>query len=108
MTQATLSFLTRAPKSLAERFEHFHATNPHVFAELRALALRAKASGIERWSVDALFHVLRWERAIATRSDDGFRLNNNYTSHYARRLMDEVPELAGFFNTRRSSAEGIA
>jgi hypothetical protein len=43
--------------------------------------------------------VVRFHRALET-TDPDFKLNNNYSSRYARILMDEEPELAGFFQTR--------
>jgi len=38
--------------------------------------------------------------SIETQDPDGWKLNNNYTSRYARLVMDECPDLDGFFNTR--------
>lgn len=82
-----------------ERFAAFHAANPHVYDSLRDMALTLKAQGSRQYGMKALFEVLRFNNALRTQGD-AFKLNNNYTSHYARLLMDEVPELAGFFETR--------
>ena len=35
---------------------------------------------------------------------DGFKLNNNFTSRYARLIEREHPELRGFFRKRRLRA----
>ena len=41
--------------------------------------------------------------AIHTSSPAGaFKLNNNFTAHYARLLMAQEPDLEGFFETRES------
>jgi hypothetical protein len=37
----------------------------------------------------------------ASLDDEPFRLNNNFTSRYARLLADQEPELADVFETRR-------
>ena len=85
--------------SIEERFRAFHDANPHVYHQLRDMALDLRDRGVTRYGIKALYEVLRYERAIATRGDE-FRLNNNYTAHYARLIMDETPALAGFFETR--------
>lgn len=47
-----------------------------------------------------VFEVLRWEWSISM-TDPDFKLNNIYTSRYARLLMQKHPELEDFFETRR-------
>ena len=85
--------------SIEERFRQFHDANPHVYRQLRDMALELHSRGVRRYGLKALYEVLRYERAIATHGDE-FRLNNNYTAHYARLIMDETPALVGFFETR--------
>lgn len=89
--------------TIQERFEAFHAANPHVYSSLRRLALAARSRGVRRYGIKGLFEQLRWQYAIQTAGDD-FRLNNIYSSRYARLLMDNEPGLAGFFETRRLQA----
>jgi hypothetical protein len=82
-------------------FWDFHAENPHVFQQLAHSALQLKRGGVHRWGIKALWEVCRYELVLRTNSSArSFRLNNNYTSHYARLLMQEHPELEGFFETR--------
>ncbi len=52
------------------------------------------------------FEVLRWEWTIAGLPDDAeeWKLNNNYTSRYARLIMDENPLLVGLFELRELKA----
>lgn len=84
------------------RFRAFHAENPEVYRELRDLALAAVRSGRRRVGMKQLFEVLRWNRGLVTTGDE-FRLNNNYTSRYARLLMEQEPSLTGVFETRALS-----
>lgn len=88
---------------LQQRFEAFHTLNPKVYDALRGMAVSMRRRGMRRYSIKALWEVLRFQ-AIATHGDE-FKLNNDYTALYARKLMAEVPELAGFFETRRSKAD---
>jgi len=85
--------------SLRDRFAAFHQANPHVFDNLARLALDLKARGASRVGIGMLFEVLRWQYALRTSGDD-YRLNNNHRAFYARKLMADVPDLAGMFEVR--------
>lgn len=87
-------------KGLEEQFWDYHEENPDVYRQLRDLALQMRRRGVSQYGIKGLFEVLRWHRALETKDDAGFKLNNNYTSFYARLLMDNEPELAGFFELR--------
>jgi hypothetical protein len=88
-------------KAIQQRFEEFHAANPAVYAELAKLARRAKARGQQRVGIELLFAIVRWRRMMATTGDNGFKLNDHFTSRYARLLMEQEPDLDGMFETRR-------
>lgn len=81
-------------------FRQFHEQNPHVYKELVALALRLRAKGHDRIGIGMLFEVLRHERMLHTTDPEGFKLNNNYRSRYARLIMEQEPALAGVFELR--------
>lgn len=91
-------------QTIQERFEAFDRANPHVRAALRNLALMMQARGVRRYGMKGLFEILRWRFAIQTEGDE-YKLNNIYTSRYARLLMDTEPRLAGFFATRELLAD---
>jgi hypothetical protein len=90
--------------SIDERFARFHAANPHVYQSLRALALAQAAAGARRISPKLLFEQLRAGGVATAQGDDVYRLNNIYTSRYARLLAAE-PGLAGRIPTRTLQAE---
>ncbi len=87
------------------RFSAFHAANPHVYETLVRLAREAVRRGKERVGIKALWERMRWELWIET-DDPEFRLNNDFTSRFARLIMSREPDLAGVFETRtlRSAA----
>ena len=88
--------------SIDAAFDAFHTANPWVCAALVDLAVDLHARGRERVGMKMLFEVLRWQHAIATvDAASDFKLNNSYTSRYARLIMDTVPSLDGIFETRR-------
>ena len=85
---------------MAEAFEEFDSLNPHVYRNLRTLAIEhVRKRG--KTGAKLLVEILRWEYAIQTRhAEDEYRINNNWTAFYARKLMQE-PELSEAFETRR-------
>lgn len=91
-----------------ERFERFHARHPEVYRELKELCITWRSRGRHRWSIDAAMHVLRFQRRMAGLPDESeaYKLNNNYTSRYARLLVERNPELDGLFEMRRMRDEG--
>lgn len=90
--------------TLEQRAEAFHEANPRVFDILARIALDTRTRGLRRWSIAGVFEIARWEFAIATRGDE-FRLNNSFRAWYARRLMESVPGLEGFFETRSAGSD---
>ena len=91
-------------ETISEQFEAFHRANPHVYRQLRALALNYRRAGQKRCGVKMLFEVLRYQSALKTVGEP-WKLNNNYTALYARRLMDRESELTGFFELRERRAD---
>ena len=77
----------------------FHRANPHVLREMAQVALRVRRAGRRRWAIRAVFEVVRYNADVTTNGRT-YKLNNNHQAFYARWLMRDVPELAGFFATR--------
>jgi len=92
-------------RSLGERFEEFHLENLHVYNEFRSWAFQwVYTTGRHKLGTKALFERVRWEVRIST-GDPDYKLNNNYTSCYARLLMLMEPKLDGVFELRVSQAD---
>ena len=81
--------------------EQFHRYNPHVLRALIKVARGLKARGLTQYGIVGLFAILRY-KAIETTGDPFFRLNHNYMPFFARAIMREAPDLAGFLVTRAS------
>lgn len=92
---------TVAHVSIDDAFEAFHDANPWVYNSLVHLARELTAAGRTRIGMKMLFEVLRWQWSLRTTDPTvDFKLNNNYTSRYARLIMDHEPDLMGVFETR--------
>ncbi|WP_372407383.1 hypothetical protein [Streptomyces luteireticuli] len=82
------------------RFDAFHSDHPWVLDALEGLAAEWVASGRGRIGVKALFEQLRWD-GLAEAGERPFRLDNSFTSHYARILRELHPEWADLIEVRR-------
>lgn len=89
---------------LDDKFRAFHEANPHVYRALRDAALRLKRKGWQQYSIMTLLGVLRYQADLETVDPDPrnsqFKMCNSYAPFYARLIMDNEPELAGFFEIR--------
>lgn len=82
-----------------EAFERFHAANPEIYDLLVKYARELRAARRRRGGIRMIWERMRWDLAIQTQGDS-FKLNDHYTSFYARLIMRQEPDLDGFFSTR--------
>lgn len=86
-------------------FNKFEQENPHVFDLFRHYAEMVRARGHEHYSARAIFHRMRWHTDVETTDDEGFKLNNNLTPFFARKLMTTDARFVNFFRNRTSVAD---
>jgi hypothetical protein len=88
-------------RSIETRFRDFHTANPDVYTELVAMSRQLKERGYRRIGIELVFAAYRWNRMMRSTADDyGFKLNDHFTSRYARLIMQQEPDLAQMFKTR--------
>lgn len=90
--------------TIEERFERWLEECPDVFPLFIALALDLKRAGHQKYSSDGICHVIRWHKAVS-RGSEPFKINDHFSALLSRKAMDEVPELAGFFELRQRRSE---
>lgn len=90
---------------IQEDFERFHAHNPRVYRLFDRFTRECIAKGQRRGSAKAIFERIRWEYQVELRDSLATvpKLNNNYTSRYARLWCEFNPEHKGFFRKRKLS-----
>ena len=72
-----------------------------VEAEVIRRAMLLRSRGYQRWGIASLWEAIRYDHTLALKGEAGaWRLNNSYRSLLARKVMGDVPQLAGFFSTR--------
>ncbi len=92
--------------SIDAAFERFHADHPEVYAEFLRLALMLLGRGHKWYSADGILHVVRFHTAVNPNHDAGFKINNNFSSRYARLLAQNDERFADFFEFRRLRSVG--
>jgi hypothetical protein len=80
-------------------FRDFHEENPKIFRLFRKFAYQLKRAGKAQYGAKAIMERIRWHLAVET-NDEDFKINNNYTSCYARLLVANNQRFKGFFELR--------
>lgn len=99
-----MATITLDHKTIEERFQAFHTENPDVYRQLVSITRNAKMNG-RNIGMKAVGERFRWQRENDTHDSSVYKLNNDYLSRYARLIMQQEPDLAGFFETRELKAE---
>lgn len=91
------------PLTIEQRFAAFSGDNPHIYELLVELALQNKRTGKHR-TMKGLFEDLRSMDSVKTNGKP-FKMDNDMTPYYARLIMAQEPELAGYFRLRHSRGD---
>tara|TARA_R110002020_G_scaffold148076_2_gene323897 strand:- start:32 stop:304 length:273 start_codon:yes stop_codon:yes gene_type:complete len=84
-------------------FKNYDAANPQIWAEFKKFCFLAKERGYTHWSAKGVFEVIRWNTP-ASDTTTPFKVCNNFTPDYARKMMKEYPEFEGFFRIKQLKA----
>ena len=89
-------------RTIQERFYAYHEAHPEVWRLFQEFAVERLRRGFRHYSADAILHRVRWECDAVTRNaaDGPFKLNDHFSSRYARLLMERDARFAGFFELR--------
>jgi hypothetical protein len=86
-------------------FREFHLAHPEVYNQLVQLARTWQSNGTAKLGIATLFEVLRWNSHLNPDHTGGYKLNNNYRALYARKIMEQEPDLNGLFEIRERTTE---
>jgi hypothetical protein len=89
----------------AINFKKYHEDNPQIYEKFIHYARLTKAKGFKNYSSNGIFELIRWHTGV--KGNDCFKLNNIYRPDYARKAMEEYPELDGFFRLRETKAKRV-
>lgn len=86
-------------KTIQDRWEEYKAKNPQLFERFVAEALSLKRSGVKHCGAKAIFEHMRYEH-LRTTKENGYSVNNDFSSRAAIDAVRQYPELEGFFEHR--------
>jgi hypothetical protein len=92
-------------RTIDERFQEWLKVNGHVYREFVRVARQLRDAGHKRYSAKGIVEGLRFNRSLATVRVDDYRINNVFTSRLARKLIEEDPSFATFFELRELKSE---
>ena len=91
--------------TIAQRFHEFHERNPELYELLVRLAKRARTNRPGcTIGAKALVERARWEFSFERDEHEDYKINNDYTSRYARLIARQEPGLSDAFEFRRLRA----
>lgn len=92
---------TRRNATIQERFERLLELHPEIYEEFKRIALGLYARGREHYGSKAIIEIVRYNRAMSGADDvDPFKINNDFSSRFARRLATEDVRFKDFFEFR--------
>lgn len=95
------------PDDLDGQFETYQQTHPTIYPAFRKYALTMLERGFTHYGAKALMEVVRYHANIERgNGGDPFVINNNFTSRFARKLAQEDPRFAHFFEFRVLKSRG--
>lgn len=77
-------------------FEQYDKENPHIYEAFKKFAEMMLEKGHKRYGAKSIFEFIRRHTKLYT-NDGRFKVDNNYTPDYARKLMGEDKRFEGFF-----------
>ena len=85
--------------SIQEKFDKFDKENPTVYVLFLQQVLKAISKGKNKISEKSVLGFIRWEIQFQT-TGDTYKINDIYTSRYARKFVENHPEYKNVFNFR--------
>ncbi|MEK0369760.1 MAG: hypothetical protein QQN55_01195 [Nitrosopumilus sp.] len=85
--------------SIQEKFEQFNKENPLVYSLFKQQVLKAISKGKKKISAKTVLGFIRWETQFHTTGDE-YKINDAFTSRYARKFNSDFPEHNEIFHLR--------
>ena len=96
-------------KTLRERFEAFDTANPHVYDAIKTFAMaEITSTGRKRMGIAEIAETVRYRMAaeFGRAKGEQYKVNNSYRAFYARKLIEDRPDLfQGVIVTRKQKSD---
>ena len=81
-------------------FRTFHNQNKHIYKMIIYEIIKAREVGIRKVTIKQIIGHIRWTETIRTQANDGYKINDAFTSLYALMVSSTYPEWADMFEQR--------
>lgn len=93
---------------LRSKFLDYHQRNPEVYQWLVQFSHDMKNAGYKSYGMKSIIERVRWHIDLNRPNNDHegdkmLKINNNHAPFYARLIMDNEPDLKGFFEIREQA-----
>ena len=96
-----LDLIYAKERDIDRDFWAFDRQNPHVYRLIVNLARTALRSGRTHYSIKTIMELIRWHHDVKLKGQQPFKINNDFTSRYARLVMSRECDLSEFFEVRK-------
>jgi hypothetical protein len=87
-------------EGIYRKFQQFHKEFPQVYLLFKKFALLLIEAGNKKLGSKMIIERIRWEYKTGSKDTEGFKINNNFTAHYARMFIKEYPQYGEYFEFR--------
>lgn len=88
-------------ESIQERFEQCDQAHPEMYREFRVIAYDLLWRGRRHYRSKAILELIHYHRILRGQDEnEPFKINNTYSSRYARKLINEDERFSRFFELR--------
>lgn len=87
-------------RGIYNRFLDFHIKYPTVYRLFEKFAIQLIEHGHTKLGAKMIIERIRWEYATDSKDEHGFKINNDFTAHYARWFIKLHPEYKNYFEFR--------
>lgn len=94
----------RDRRPIEQRFAEFDAQHPEVYRLFVELAVRLLKAGHAHGSADQIIQRIRWESMVNPNRDGGWKINDQFSALYSRKLAAEDARFRHFFEFRQRRA----
>lgn len=89
---------------MKKSFSQYDKENPQIWDAFQRYSRQLRASGRKRIGAKLIMERIRWDSAIGGYGDF-FKIDNNHTAGYARKMIEYDSDFATLFQTRENKGQ---
>jgi len=77
-------------------FQEYDQANPHIWELYKAIAIDLIQRGMRKLGSKRIVEEIRWHHSV--RTNEPYKVSNNFTAMYARKFANEFPQFGHMFD----------